>query len=108
SLDMREREFGSALPRSISPGARKVHVDFDIYEQNDSATRELYEAARQQSPITGMLQLGQTNGQLFGVYMKSVVPEVPEFDDGERRLQWKFRKSRAQGTVDDEIVVAFG
>jgi hypothetical protein len=55
-----------------------------------------------------MFQLGESNGQLFGVYLKSVMPEVPEFDDSERRLQWKFRNSRAQGTVDDEIFVAVG
>jgi hypothetical protein len=54
-----------------------------------------------------MLQLGQVEGQLMGVYLKSVVPEVPEFDDGENRLQWSFRPSRAQGTSDDEAVVAF-
>jgi hypothetical protein len=68
----------------------------------------LYQAARQQSPIEVMFQLGQQSGQLFGVRMKSVIPQVPEFDDGEGRLQWKFANSRAQGTVDDEISVAFG
>ena len=55
-----------------------------------------------------MFQLGQQSEQLFGVRMKSVIPQVPEFDDGENRLQWKFRASRAQGTIDDEISVAFG
>ena len=45
---------------------------------------------------------------MMGVYLKSVIPVVPEFDDGENRLQWKFRRSRAQGTVDNEIAVAFG
>jgi len=54
-----------------------------------------------------MFQLGATAGQLMGVYLKSVIPEVPQFDDSENRLQWKFASSRAQGTVDDEITVAF-
>jgi hypothetical protein len=44
----------------------------------------------------------------MGVNMNSVIPEVPEFEDGQNRLQWKFRGSRAQGTVDNEITVAFG
>ena len=66
------------------------------------------DTSRQGSPISVMFQLGEADGQLFGVYLKSVVPEVPEFDDGERRLQWRFRASRAQGTIDDEISVAFG
>jgi hypothetical protein len=55
-----------------------------------------------------MFQLGEVPGQLMGVYLKSVVPQVPEFNDSENRLQWTFRASRAQGTIDDEITVAFG
>ena len=55
-----------------------------------------------------MFQLGETAGQVMGVYLKSVIPVVPEFDDSGNRLQWQFRSSRAQGTVDDEITVAFG
>jgi len=85
-----------------------VTAAFDLYSQDDAATQELYQAARQQSPISVMFQLGQADGQLMGVYLKSVIPEVPEFDDSERRLQWRFRASRAQGTIDDEISVAFG
>ncbi|MCX6633381.1 MAG: hypothetical protein NTW28_37780 [Candidatus Solibacter sp.] len=98
SLDTRSRDFGGC-------GARAA---FDIYTRDDDATKELYQAARQQSPISVMFQLGEVEGQLMGVFLKSVVPEVPEFDDGENRLQWRFRASRAQGTVDDEISVAFG
>ena len=55
-----------------------------------------------------MLQLGEQTGQLFGAYMPAMVPEAPEFDDQETRLQWKFQSSRAQGTVDDEVFLAFG
>jgi hypothetical protein len=111
-LDTRNREFGEggacAGVRALSPGQRTVTVAFDLYSRDDDATKELYQAARQQSPISVMFQLGETDGQLMGVYLKSVIPEVPEFDDGQNRLQWRFRASRAQGTVDDEISVAFG
>jgi hypothetical protein len=107
-LDLRAHEFGSATPKCIAPGRRSVFAAFDLYEQDDVATKSLYQAARQQSPVPVMFQLGQQPGRLFGVYLKSVVPEVPEFDDSDRRLAWKFRQSRAQGTIDDEIVVAFG
>jgi hypothetical protein len=58
------------------------------------------------TPISLMLQLGELEGQVMGVYLNSVIPEVPEFDDDENRLQWRFRASRAQGTVDNEIAVA--
>jgi hypothetical protein len=74
---------------------------------DDEATAGLYQAARQRSPISVMFQLGEVEGQVMGVYLQSVVPEVPELDDGESRLQWHFRPSRAQGTIDDEISVAF-
>ena len=112
ALDPREREFGvggtCSGARAISPGERTVTAAFELFSKDDDATKELYQAARQQSPISVMFQLGQTDGQLLGVYLKSVVPEVPEFDDTQNRLQWRFRASRAQGTADDEISVAFG
>lgn len=107
-LDLRANEFGSSLPRAIVPGIRDVSLDFSLYQQDDSATQNLYQAARQRSPISIMLQLGQRQGELFGIYMKSVVPEVPQFDDSDRRQQWQFQNCRAQGGFDDEIVVAFG
>jgi hypothetical protein len=106
-LDTRSREFGSSLPRALSPGQRSVTAAFELFSLDDDATKGLYQAARQQSPIGVMFQLGVATGQVMGVYLKSVIPEVPEFDDGQNRLQWKFRPSRAQGTVDDEIAVAF-
>jgi hypothetical protein len=107
-LDLRAREFGSALPRCMAPGTRKVSVNLALYGREDEATRSLYQAARQRSAIEVMLQLGQDAGQLFGMYLKSVVPEVPEFDDSGTRLEWRFKGCRAQGTLDDEMIVAFG
>lgn len=108
NLDMRAHEFGSSLPRAISPGTRAVNLDFELYQMDDAATQGLYQAARQQSPISAMIQLGQQPNQLFAGYLKSLVPQVPEYNDGETRLKWHFSGSRAQGTVDDEITIAFG
>jgi len=107
-IDTERKEFGSDGPRCISAGMRTVLVDFDLYEVDDTATKALYQAARQVSPIGIMWQLGEQPGQLFGGYLKSVVPEVPEFDDGDNRLQWRFSGCRAQGTGDDEMYIAFG
>jgi hypothetical protein len=108
NLDMRAHEFGSSLPRAISPGTRAVNLDFELYQMDDAATQGLYQAARQQSPISAMIQLGQQPNQLFAGYLKSLIPQVPEYNDGETRLKWHFSGSRAQGTVDDEITIAFG
>lgn len=107
-LDVRNLEFGSDLPRAVVPGERDVTMDFSLYEQDDTATQALYQAARQRSPVSVMIQLGQQSQQLFGVYMSSLVPEVPQYDDSETRLQWKFQGSRAQGSLNDELFVSFG
>jgi hypothetical protein len=106
-LDARMNEFGSSVPQAIAPGQRHVAATLSLYSQDDSATQALYAAARQQAPIGLMFQLGDTQGQMFGVYMSNVVPVVPEFDDTKNRLQWSFQPSRAFGTVDNEIAVAF-
>ncbi len=107
NLDLRNREFGSNLARGISPGVRNVSVEFSIYQQDDSQTKALYQAARQDSPISVSIQLGQQGSQLAGLYLKSVLLETPEFDDSDPRQQWSFKNCRAQGTVDDEIAIAF-
>jgi hypothetical protein len=108
NLELRDREFGSQVARCLSPGRRRVTADFRLFEQDDEQTRELYQAARERSTVQVMFQLGQQSGQLFGVYLPSVVPEVPEFDDSETRLQWRFENNQAQGGVDDELYIAFG
>jgi len=108
NLDVRAQEFGSSLPLALAPGTRNVAIQFELYEQDDASTQALYQAAKQQSPISAMIQLGQQPNQLFGVYLQSVLPEVPEYNDSNARLQWSFASSRAQGTVDNEIIVAFG
>ncbi len=108
NLELRAREFGAILPSVISPGQRTVSINFSLYQKDDAATAALYQAARQRSPIPVMMQLGQQQGELFGIYMQSLVPEVPAFDDSDRRQQWQFQSSRAQGSVNDEIYVAFG
>jgi hypothetical protein len=107
-LETRASEFGSEVPLSVSPGMRTATVDLTLFELTDGVTQGLYQAARQLSPVAVMFQLGQQQGQLFGVYLKSVIPELPQFDDSQTRLQWKFATCRAQGSADDEIYVAFG
>jgi hypothetical protein len=107
-LDLRTREFGSTTPQCATAGLRRVIADLDLYETDDEATRSLYAAARNEETIQVMFQLGESTGSAIGVYLPQVVPQVPEFDDGRRILQWRFRESRAQGASNDEIVVAFG
>jgi hypothetical protein len=108
NLETRQRDFGSLEPRCLVPGERKVTLDFELYSRDQSTYHELYQAARQRSPIALTLQMGEAEGQLCGVSMKGLIPEVPELIDDEPRLRWRFGASRALGTVDDELYVAFG
>lgn len=107
-IALRLHEFGNDFPRCIQGDVRAVTLNFSIFEQDDAQTKALYQAARQRSPIGVTIQLGEQLGQLFGAYMPAMVPEVPEFDDRDTRLQWKFQSSRAQGTVNDELYISFG
>ena len=95
NVDLRASEYGAILPSAIAPGQRTVSVNFSLYEMDDTGTAALYQAARQRSPVSVMMQLGQQQGELFGIYMQSVVPEVPAFDDSDKRLQWQFQSCRA-------------
>ncbi|MDP9053228.1 MAG: hypothetical protein M3N93_02855 [Acidobacteriota bacterium] len=108
NLSTRGNEYGSSLPQAISPGVREVHVTLEMFGQDDAATNALYQAARMQTPMSVMFQLGQLSGQLLGIYLPAVVPDLPQFDDADNRLKWKFGNTRAQGKSDDEITVAFG
>lgn len=108
NISLRLHEFGSDFARCVQGGVRSITLNFSLFEQDDAQTQQLYQAARQRSPIGVMIQLGEQTGQLFAAYMPAMVPEVPQFEDGDSRLQWKFQNSRAQGTAGDELYVAFG
>lgn len=108
NIELRTKEFGSQYAQCIAAAGRAVTLNFSLFEVADTQTQGLYQAARQRSPISVMLQLGQQAGQLCGAYMPAMVPTVPEFDDSETRLQWKFENNRAQGAMDDELYIAFG
>ena len=54
-----------------------------------------------------MLQLGQQQSQLMGIYLPTVIPEIPTYNDSEPRLEWQFNNNLAQGSTEDEIYVAF-
>lgn len=107
SVEVRNREFGASLPRAIAPGPRLVTSEFSLFARDDGQTKALYQVARARQPIAAMLQLGQQQGQLLGIYLPNVIPEVPQFDDSDTRLQWAFTGCKAQGVADDELYIAF-
>jgi hypothetical protein len=107
NLEIRSSDFGSSYPRAIAPGMRVVSSNFTLLAQDDLQTAGLYAAAKQRSPIAAMLQLGQQQGQLMGIFLPGIVPEIPNYKDSETRLLWEFKHNRAQGSSDDEISIAF-
>ncbi len=106
-MDVRNQEFGSSYPAAIVPGPREVTASFTLMVQDDAQTVNLHAAAKQRAIISAMLQLGQQQGQLMGIYLPNVVPELPAYNDSETRLQWNFSNNLAQGTSNDEIYIAF-
>jgi hypothetical protein len=106
-LQARGREVGSAYPLAFVPGRRHVAADFTLMVQNDAQTHSIYQIAKQRGTIGALLQLGQQQGQLMAVYLPSVTPEIPSFDDSGPRLEWHFRNNRAGGVTEDEISIAF-
>jgi hypothetical protein len=86
---------------------RVVSSNFTLLAQDDAQTTALYAAAKQRHPISAMLQLGQQQGQLMGVFLPRITPEIPNYKDSETRLLWEFKHNRAQGSSDDEVSIAF-
>lgn len=107
NIEVRNREFGSSYPRAIAPGLRVVNSEFTLLAQDDDQTAALYTAAKSLNPIPAMIQLGQQQGRIMAVFLPNVVPEIPNYNDAETRLQWEFKNNRAQGSSNDEIAIAF-
>jgi hypothetical protein len=107
NIAVRNKEFGSPYPRAIAPGSRQVSSQFTVFSQTDAQTQALYQAAKLRIPVPAMLQLGIERGQLMGIFLPNVTPEIPNFNDSDTRLQWEFKNNRAQGSSDDEIYIAF-
>ena len=106
-LETRHREFGSTLPRAVSAGPREVIIHFSVLAQSDADSAALFQSSRTRVPLPAMLQLGQSQGQLMGIYMPNVMPEVPHYNDSDARLQWDFHGCQAQGANNDELFIAF-
>jgi hypothetical protein len=107
NINLRNREYGSSYPLAIAPGPRQVVCEFTLFAQDNAQTASLYAAAKQRQAITAMLQLGQRQHELMGIFLAKVMPEVPRYDDSETRLRWQFKNNLAQGIADDEIYIAF-
>lgn len=107
-VDTRHREFGSLTPKCLVPGEREVTVGFRLYERDNEATAALYQAARHREPISFFLQMGEDPGRMCGIWISRFTPEVPEYEDDETRLKWRFRHGRAEGSADDDLFVSFG
>jgi hypothetical protein len=107
NIDLRSMEFGSSYPLGMTPGPRQVTSNFTLLVQDDTQTSALYAAAKTRTPVSAMLQLGRQQGQLMGIYLAAVTPEVPLYNDTGTRLQWQFKNNLAQGSGNDELYIAF-
>src|SRR5204862_223958 len=65
NLEMRNKEFGSILPRGISPGNREVSVNLELFSQDDEVTAALYQAARQEKTKMEASLLGEEIDRVY-------------------------------------------
>jgi hypothetical protein len=107
NIAVRNQEFGSSYARAVAHGPRQVVSEFTLFAQDDAQTNGLYAAAKLRGTFQAMLQLGQQQGQIMGVFLPAVSPELPSYNDSETRLLWEFKNNVAQGTSNDEIYIAF-
>ena len=107
NLQPRNIEFGTIYPTSMAAGPREVDINFALFAQDDAQTEALYTAAKLRTSLAMMLQLGQQQGQILGVYLPAVIPEVPIYNDKQPRLIWDFKGNLAKGTSNDEVFIAF-
>lgn len=107
NIEYRRREFGPGVVGCVAGGIRDIRVDLRLSANASSDMSALFSSSRTREPIPIMFQLGEAVGQLCGVYLKSVVPEVPSFEDSQTKLEWTIRDARAQGSHNDELSIAF-
>ena len=105
-LIARNMEFGSAYPLSFAAAERSVSLNFSLFADDSAMLTDIYVAAKQHTPLPVMFQLGQQRGQMMGIYMPALVPEMPIYNDHQPRLIWDFKGSLAQGKKNDELYIA--
>ncbi len=75
NIELRNKEYGSSYPLAVAPGPRRVGFQFTLFAQDSSQTNALYASAKERTPVPAMLQLGQQQAELMGIYMQNVVPK---------------------------------
>ncbi len=105
-IDPRTEEFGCYGTKAYTLGRRRVSLDMTVFERNDTLSQTLYSNAANNIPTPVMLQIGNQPGSMFAIYLPAVLFAIPEFEDTESRLLWRFRSGLAFGAENDEIYLA--
>jgi hypothetical protein len=106
NIEPRTEEFGCYGAKDYLLGRRTVRLDLSLYGRNDELSHELYAKARNNEPVSVMLQIGNQPGSMFAVYLPAVLLPIPVFDDSDTRLLWRFRDAVALGLQNDEVFIA--
>lgn len=106
NIEPRTDEFGCYGTKAFVLGKRRVTLDMTLFERNDSLSQALYASAANNVPVPVMLQIGNQQGGMFGIYLPAVLFALPDFDDKQARLLWRFQASLALGAENDEIFIA--
>ena len=97
---MRDKEFGSTCRRAYRPGQREVPVTLELFGAGRSWRPRRCTRQRVNNRRLGvMFQMGQVGGQLVGMYLKSMIPDVPEFDDSGNAAEMEIREYASAGNA---------
>ena len=109
-IDLRVKEFGSDFARCIAGGLRNVTLNFEIFEQDDDQTSaHLYQAACHEiADQCDVATWRAIRAALRGVYAGHGASRCLNSTTERQDFNGSFISSRAQGSVNDELHIAFG
>jgi len=101
--------FGSYYPTSAEADARRISVQFSIYEDDSATFQNLLTIAHSKTPVQIPLFLGTVSGSIFGLVLNNVQIAAPTREEA-RRYSGNFPESVAHGsslTTRDELTAWF-
>jgi hypothetical protein len=101
------REFGMETASCYSADVRSVSVQFQLYASDHTAVSQLHALARSRGETDLSIQMGDTPGELVGIYIPRFMPEIPELKDADTHVVMSYPSSLVFGVTNDEISIAF-
>lgn len=102
--------FGNYVPTLPSGGTRSVSANIALFEQDDTASQNIYTKALTKAPVTVVGCIGNTSGSMMAIVLKGVQMEFPDQDDSSNRWVMTIGDSTATASTMvalDEVTLMF-